>query len=54
MQGEQKERWKYLCEQVAEEHDPQQFSELVAELLDELRKKDQRLMNLKGTPAKAN
>ena len=43
MKAEQKERWKQLCEQVADEKDPARFSKLVAELLEELKQKDQRL-----------
>lgn len=43
MQGEQKERWQRLCEQVADERDPQRFNKLMAELLEELKNKDERL-----------
>ena len=42
MQGEQEERWKQLCEQVAEECDSQQLNKLVAELLEELKNKEER------------
>ncbi len=43
MKGEYKEHWKNLCQRVADERDPQRFSELVAELLEELKKKDERM-----------
>ena len=32
MQGEKKERWLELCEQAANEQDPQKLSELVNEI----------------------
>lgn len=54
MHGERKERWKQLCEQVAEERDPQRFSELMAELLEALRKKDERLKQSMGAAAEAD
>ena len=41
--GEYKQRWQNLCKLVADEKDPVRFSELVSELLDELRKKEERL-----------
>ena len=43
MDGEFKERWQQLCALVADEKNPVRFSQLVDELLDELRKKEQRL-----------
>ncbi len=43
MQGQAKEQWRLLCEQIANEQNPERFSELVAELLAELEKKDKRL-----------
>jgi len=50
MQGEHRERWQKLAEQVAEEQDPNRFTDLVAQLLAELDKKAERL---KG-PSKDN
>jgi len=41
------ERWQILCERIAEEQDPQRFTRLVEELLEELRKKEERLKSLK-------
>jgi hypothetical protein len=43
MQGEKKERWMELAEQVANEQDPQKFDDLVAELNRLLAEKDNRL-----------
>lgn len=43
MFGQNRERWRKLCEQIAEEEDPARFSELVKELLAELEAKDKRL-----------
>jgi hypothetical protein len=43
MDGELKERWQKLCALVADEKNPVRFSQLVEELLDELRRKEQRL-----------
>jgi len=43
MQGEKKERWMELAEQVANEQDPKKFDELVKELNQLLSEKDTRL-----------
>ncbi|HSS96412.1 MAG TPA: LuxR C-terminal-related transcriptional regulator [Terriglobales bacterium] len=43
MQGEKKERWMEIAEQVANEQDPVKFDQLVTELNRLLREKDQRL-----------
>ena len=43
MQGEQKERWKVLCEQVVVEQDPEKLMELVREINDLLEGKERRL-----------
>lgn len=43
MEGETLERWQELCKLIAEEKDPDRFTELTRELLEELRKKDERL-----------
>ena len=51
MDGSNKEHWQELCTQVAEEKDPARFSLLIQELLDELRKKEERLHPAKGTVA---
>lgn len=45
MQGTQHERWQTLCEDTARENDPHRFSKLVEELLEELRRKEERLKN---------
>jgi hypothetical protein len=46
MQGETKERWKVLCEQVAIEQDPVKLLVLVLEIEDLLTKKQDRLRRL--------
>jgi hypothetical protein len=43
MQGENKERWKLLCEQAAIEQDPQRLLELTREINDLLLGKQRRL-----------
>jgi hypothetical protein len=43
MQGQKKERWLELCEQVADEQDPKKVMELVKELNDLLEAKERRL-----------
>jgi hypothetical protein len=43
MQGENKERWKLLCEQAAVERDPQRLLELTREINDLLLGKQRRL-----------
>jgi hypothetical protein len=45
MLGQNRERWRQLCEQIADEQDTARFSELLKELLAELEAKDQRLKN---------
>jgi len=49
MDSQPKERWQELCFLVTEERDPHRVSELVAELLKELQKREERLRY----PAKA-
>lgn len=50
MDGQNGQRWQELCTQVAEEKDPIRFTRLVELLLEELRKKQDRL----GYPAKGS
>jgi hypothetical protein len=49
MQGQNKERWKVLCEQAAVEQDPKKLHELIKEINDLLAAKESRL---KGNPPK--
>ena len=53
MDDAQYERWQTLCEEIAKEQDPQRFSRLVEELLQELHLKEQRLKGgeVKGSSA---
>ena len=44
MQGQQKERWKELCELAAQEQNPERLMELVAEIDRLLEQKEQRLI----------
>jgi hypothetical protein len=44
MQGQQKERWKELCELAAQEQNPERLMELVAEINRILEQKEQRLV----------
>jgi hypothetical protein len=46
MQGQNKERWKLLCEQAAVEQDPQRLLELTREINDLLLGKQRRLERL--------
>ncbi len=43
MLGEKKERWQELCEQAAQEQDPEKLSQLVAEIDRMLQEKQDRL-----------
>jgi hypothetical protein len=43
MRGEKKEKWMALCEQAAEEQDPEKLMALVAEIDRLLAEKQQRL-----------
>lgn len=43
MQNENKERWEILCQQAADEGDPQKLLLLVRELNDALKEREQRL-----------
>ena len=43
MQGETKEKWMILCEQAAEEQDPQKLQDLVQQINDLLEAKERRL-----------
>lgn len=43
LKGEQKEYWMHLCEQAANEQDPQKLMELVREITRLLEAKEQRL-----------
>jgi hypothetical protein len=43
MQGDKKERWFQLCQQVAVEQDPVKMLELITELNDLLEEKEKRL-----------
>jgi hypothetical protein len=49
MQGQNKERWKVLCEQASVEQDPAKLHELIKEINDLLEAKEARL---KGRPPK--
>jgi hypothetical protein len=46
MQGENKERWKTLCEKIAVEKEPGKFLALVAEINRVLDEEQDRLMEL--------
>jgi hypothetical protein len=43
MQGAKRERWLELCERAAAEQDPQKLLQLVKEINDLLREKEERL-----------
>ena len=43
MHGQQQERWRTLCEEIANERDPGRFSQLIERLLEELHKKEETL-----------
>ena len=45
MKGERKEYWMHLCEQAANEQDPDKLMELVEEINRLLEEKEQRLKN---------
>jgi hypothetical protein len=51
MIGKEKERWRELCEQAANEHDPQKLHELVVEIdrLLEERERKLRQQSISGT-----
>jgi hypothetical protein len=49
MQGENKERWKVLCEQASTEQDPTKLHQLIKEINDLLAAKEARR---KGNPPK--
>ena len=51
MQGQQKERWKELCELVAQEQNPERLMELVAEINRLLEQKEQRLIAARNRQA---
>ena len=44
MKGELRERWQKLCEQAAEEQDPQRLMELIEEINQLLETKEERLL----------
>jgi hypothetical protein len=48
MKGETRERWKELCELIADEQDPGRMMELVKELNRILAEKEQRLLNARS------
>jgi hypothetical protein len=60
MQGVNKERWRILCEQAANEQDSERLMELVKEINELLGKKQDRLSHVapsdssKDSPAKLN
>ena len=57
MIGENKERWRELCEQVAVEQDPKKLVELTTEIyrvLEEMRRRLQRRRLLDATPPKTS
>lgn len=45
LKGERKEYWMHLCEQAANEQDPEKLMELVKEINRLLEEKEQRLKN---------
>jgi hypothetical protein len=49
MQGQQKERWKELCELAAQEQNSERLMELVAEINRLLEQKEQRLIEGRKT-----
>lgn len=51
MRGPQKENWMRLCALIAEERDPDRFSELTKQLLAELEEKDRQLKKAKKDDA---
>jgi hypothetical protein len=51
MQGEAKERWKALCEQIAVEQDHEKFLALIQELNEVLEEKELRLKAAQAKPS---
>jgi hypothetical protein len=49
MLGENKERWKVLCEQASVEQDPEKLHKLIKEINDLLEAKEARLKGSPGT-----
>jgi hypothetical protein len=50
MLGENKERWKILCEQASIEQDPVKLLKLIKEIDDLLLKKEERLLRARLPP----
>ena len=44
MQGELREQWRKLCEQAAEEQDPEKLMKLIDEINQPLETKEERLL----------
>ena len=53
MKGETKERWRSLCEQAAEEQDPEKLMQLVTEINHLLDAKEERLLQERQRATKA-
>ena len=54
IQGQQKERWKELCELAAQEQNPERLMELVAEINRLLEQKEQRLIAARNRSAQGS
>lgn len=50
MTKKERERTKYLCERIQEEHDPAKFMELIAELNELLARKEDRFDYMAKAP----
>ena len=48
MKGERGERWQALCSQAAQEQDPDRLMELIREINELLKEKEQRLKHKKA------
>ena len=44
MKGETGERWRWVCEQAAQEHDPEKLMRLIEEINQLLESKEERLL----------
>lgn len=54
MQGETKERWMQVAEEITTEQDPQKMSALITELNELLAQKERRLSAIHATPRTAD
>lgn len=48
MDGEERDRWKQLCEQAANEQDPKKLLELTREVIRLLEEREMRLKSIQG------